>query len=355
MKSVLVLMTDSRWLAMRNTRWIPVSMLVVVLLLASAAMADAAGPPLCQSACATAIVPPNAVAGVASLGPFGITSGPRGSVWFGVGGAVDRIDQQGQISRYPVPASNPIPPFANAGIGWMTTDPSSGAVWFAERGVGRIGRIMPNGSITEFPLPKKTAVPMGIVFGPDGNLYVTEQGSNAIGRLNPTTGQTTEFPVPTPNSTTQSGALGPDGAIWFIERSAAKVGRMTLGGTFTEYALAPGSFPNRIVAGPDGNLWFTELNAGKLGRITASGVLSEFPVAGGPVGIAVGKDSQLYLDLFLGHGVARANLEGRVTAHWDLPGAVGNLLIATGFGLDIWVTDSVGGKIYRVTPYDLGR
>ena len=355
MKTVPVLMTESRWPAMRNIRWIPVSMLLAALMVANATMADATGPPLCQGACATAIVLPNAVAGVATLGPFGITSGPRGSVWFGVGGAVDRIDQQGQIFVYPVPATNPIPPFANAGIGWMTTDPSSGAVWFAERGVGKIGRIMPNGAITEFPLPERNAVPMGIVFGPDGNLYITEQGANAIGRLNPTTGQITEFPVPTPNSTTQSGALGPDGAIWFIERSAAKVGRMTLNGTYKEYALAPGSFPNRIVAGPDGNLWFTELNAGKLGRITTAGVLTEFPVAGGPVGIAVGKDGQLYLDLLFGHGVDRANLEGQVTGHWVLPGAVQTLLIATGFGLDIWVTDTLGAKIYRVTPYDLGR
>lgn len=79
----------------------------------------------------------------------------------------------------------------------------------------------------------------------------------------------------------QSGALGPDGAFWSIERSAAKVGRMTLDGAFTAYPLAPGAFPNRIVAGPDGALWFTELLAGKIGRITTGGVLTEFPIAGG--------------------------------------------------------------------------
>lgn len=353
---VFRLHTTHSWsLPVWKIRWLAISALLASLVSASVATAEADGPPLCQGVCATAIVPPNATVGVATLGPFGITSGPRGSIWFGVGGAVDRINQQGQISIYAIPAVNPVAPFANAGVGWMTTDPSSGAVWFAERGVGKIGRIMPNGGLTEFPLPEKAAVPMGIVFGPDGNLYITEQGANAIGRLNPTTGQTTEFPVPTANSTTQSGALGPDGAIWFIERSAAKVGRMTLGGTFTEYPLATGSFPNRIVAGPDGALWFTELFGGKLGRITTGGALTEYPIAGGPVGIAVGKDGQLYLDLLLGRGVDRVNLNGQVTGHWDLPGAVGPILITTGFGLDIWVTDTLGGKIYRVTPYDLGR
>jgi virginiamycin B lyase len=224
-----------------------------------------------------------------------------------------------------------------------------------ERDTGRIGRILPNGAMIEFALPTATAIPQGMVLAPDGNLYVTEQGANAIARLNPMTGQAVDLPVPTPNSTSQSGALGADGAIWFVERSAAKVGRVTLDGTFTEYPLAHGAFPNRIVAGPDGALWFTELRAGKIGRITTSGVLTEYPIAGGPVGITVGKDGQLYADLSSAGAIARVNLDGQVTGHWDLPGAVVTLQIATGFGLDLWVTDTFGGKIYRVTPYAVGR
>jgi len=214
---------------------------------------------------------------------------------------------------------------------------------------------MPNGAITEFSLPTVTALPQGIVLAPDGNLYVSEQAANAIARLNPATGQATDFPVPTPKSNSQSGTLGPDGAIWFVERSAAKVGRMTLEGSFTEYPLAPGAFPNRIVAGPDGALWFTELRAGKLGRITTDGALTEFPISGGPVGITVGKDGQLYVVLSNAGAVDRVNLEGQVTGHWELPGAVLPLLITTGFGLDIWVTNTFGGTLYRVTPYAVGR
>jgi virginiamycin B lyase len=235
----------------------------------------------------------------------------------------------------------------------MTTHPGN-SVWFAERGTGKIGRVTANGAITEFSLPTRNALPQGIVFAPDGNIYVSEQGANAIARLNPVTRQAIDLLVPTPNATVQSGALGPDGAVWFIERSADKVGRMTLDGRFTEYPLTPGSFPNRIVTGPDGALWFTELNANKVGRITTGGVLNEYPVAGGPVGITVGRDRQLYVDLFTARAVARVNLNGKVTGRWALPGAGGPLLITTGFGLDIWVTDTLGGKIYRLTPYATG-
>ena len=34
----------------------------------------------------------------------------------------------------------------------------------------------------------------------------------------------------------------------------------------------------------------------------------------------------------------------------SLQGTGGPLLITTGFGLDIWVTDTFGGKMYRFTP-----
>jgi virginiamycin B lyase len=288
------------------------------------------------------IVPPYAAA------PFGVTSGPLGSEWFSLDHSVARIDQQGQIRTYPVSDPN------EQDVGWMTRGPD-GSVWFAERDTGKVGQIGANGSMREYALPSADAVPQGIVFASDGNVYVTEQGSNAIARLNPVTGAATDISVPTPDSTTQSGALGPDGAIWFIERAAAKVGRMTLDGQFTEYPLAAGAFPNRIVVGPDGALWFTELRANKVGRITTAGQLTEYPIDGGPVGITVGKDGQLYVALFTPGAVARLNLAGDVTGEWSLPGAGGPLQIATGQGLDIWVTDTFGGNLYRVTPYAVGR
>jgi virginiamycin B lyase len=303
----------------------------------TAALADDT-PPLCQAGCVTEFVPP----GTGTHAPFGIAQGPLGSEWFADGAAntVDRISQQGTITAYPVPTPSATP-------GWVTVD-ESGNVWFAERSAGKIGRITPDGTITEFPLPSASSIPQGIVVAPDGNLYITEQGANAIARLDPATGQVTEFPVPTPAATPLGLALGSDGALWFVERSASKIGRMTLDGTFTEYPLAPGAFPNRIVAGPDGALWFTELLANKVGRITTTGDLTEYPVSGGPVGITVGKDSQLYVALFTTPGLDRVSLAGQVSGHWDLPGA---LQAASGTGLAIWVADTFGGKVYRITPY----
>jgi hypothetical protein len=87
----------------------------------------------------------------------------------------------------------------------------------------------------------------------------------------------------------------------------------------------------------------------------ASVAATEYPIVGGPVGITVGRDRQPYVDLSNAGAVARVNLDGQVTGQWALPGATLTLQLTTGFGLDIWVTDRFGGKVYRVTPYALGQ
>ena len=309
---------------------------------AVAPIGGAAGPKTCTKDCTTMFVPPYAAA------PFGVTKGPHGSEWFSLDHAVARIDQKGNITTYPVSDPN------EQDVGWMTRGPR-GTVWFAERDTGKVGSIRPDGTMREYALPSPDAVPQGIVFAPDHDVYISEQGSNAIARLDPDTGAVTDIPVPTPDSNAQSGVLGPDGAIWFVERNADQIGRMTLDGHFTEYPLAAGSFPNRIIVGPDHALWFTELLSSAVGRITTQGKLTEYPVDGGPVGITLGNDKQLYVALFFSAGVARIDMDGNVTGDWSLPNAGGPLQIATGHGNDIWVTDTFGGNLYKLTPYAGGH
>ncbi len=276
--------------------------------------------------------------------PFGVTAGPHGE-YVSLNTAIGRFDHNGNLTTYQIPSADPY-------AGWLTTD-LLGGIWISERDSGNMGRLAPNGSITEYPLPAgPDAVPQGSVVLPFGIVYVAEQGANAIARLNAWTGHVTEFPVPTPDATPLGLTLGPDAALYFTERSADKIGRMTLNGTFKEWSLEPGSFPNRIVTGPDHAIWFTELFGGKVGRISMDGTLTEYPVDGGPVGITVGTDHQLYVVLYLSGQVARVNLHGAVTGTWDLPGAVGPLQIATGRGSDLWVTDNNANTVFRLSARD---
>jgi virginiamycin B lyase len=276
-------------------------------------------------------------------GPFGVTAGPLGSEWFSLADGIARVDHQGTVHTYPVPTTDP-------NVGWLTAS-SSGAIWFSERGSGKVGRIEPNGAIREYQLPGQGQ--QGIVLPGNGDVYIAEQFSGDIARLDPATGHVTTYAVP--NDGDPLGlAVGADGAIWFTERAAARVGRMTLDGHFSEFPLTPGAFPNRIVRAQDGAIWFTELFGEKVGRITVDGQMTEYPVSGGPVGITAGKDGQLYVVLFQSDQLARVSLDGQVTGTWDLPGGAGPLQVATGTGLDLWVTDPFADLVFRVTPYAVG-
>ncbi len=66
--------------------------------------------------------------------------------------------------------------------------------------------------------------PEAIVSGPDGNLWLTEQGANKIARIT-TSGTLTEYTIPTAGAGLVGIALGPDGNIWFCENTTNKIGK----------------------------------------------------------------------------------------------------------------------------------
>jgi hypothetical protein len=155
-----------------------------------------------------------------------------------------------------------------------------GNLWFTEYGGNRIGRITPDGQLTEFALPTTLSRPNFITVGPDGNLWFTElvvdapgvSYPNRIGRITPD-GQLTEFALPYGSSSPRGITVGPDGNLWYVAEEGNRMGEIAADGTVTEIPLpSPGSQPYAIVMGPDGNLWYTELTSNRIGRL-APGVL----------------------------------------------------------------------------------
>jgi hypothetical protein len=102
------------------------------------------------------------------------------------------------------------------------------------------------GTITEFPA---TGASYGITAGPDGNLWFTESSTGNVGRITPN-GVVTEFTAHSGEGIT----AGPDGNLWFTD-PAGKIGRITTSGVVTEFSIhTQNSFPLGITTGPDGNL-----------------------------------------------------------------------------------------------------
>jgi virginiamycin B lyase len=90
--------------------------------------------------------------------------------------------------------------------------------------------------------------------GTDGNLWFDEW-MGRVGRMTPT-GSYTEYTMSTSNAEMAGIAAGPDGNVWFTEGGiGTRVGFITMAGVVKE--LPPlHRIPSGITAGPDGNMWF---------------------------------------------------------------------------------------------------
>jgi streptogramin lyase len=138
------------------------------------------------------------------------------------------------------------------------------------------------------------ARPLGIVTGPDGNLWFTESGLDRIGRITPA-GVVTEFSVGiTPGSQPSEITIGADGNLWFTEQGGGRIGRITPNGLVTEFESA---VANGIAGGSDGSVWFTNRARGFVSRITPAGIVTQFgPFSNSNTGqITAGSDGSLWL------------------------------------------------------------
>jgi streptogramin lyase len=249
------------------------------------------------------------------------------------------------ITEYPLPTPGTSP-------GGIVAGPD-GNLWFTEQN-GGIGRITPVGQVTEFHTGiSPDSEPLEITAGPDGNLWFTEE-SGAIGRITPD-GTVTEFRAGlTPDGDPHGITAGPDGNVWFTEFGGA-VGRITPGGTITEFraGLPDSSAPKDITSGPDGNLWFTDVD-GSIGRITPAGVITEFSTgllfSGEHGGITAGPDGNLWFTAQFGQ-VGRITTAGAVT-EFSTGITPGSRLGAITVGPDgnLWFAEGVGDRVGQSTP-----
>ena len=285
----------------------------------------------------------------ASQGVVGIVAGPDHAVWFAEFGAnkIGRMATDGGVTEYPVSGS----PFG------IVVGPD-GALWFTEQNGNTIGRVSTGGSVREFPLPTTLHDPAYIAAGPDKALWFTAidestQG-DTIGRI-ALDGGASEFlaPASIAAATIDDGiTAGPDGALWFTESGANTIVRMSTDGGVTEYPVTtPEAQPSLITLGPDGALWFVELGANQVGRITTDGGLIEYPVAASALlqGITTGPDGQMWISGNAPSSLYRVTLAGTVTP-FSVPFEVAGGLqgLATGSDGNLWLAN--GSVIDRVVP-----
>jgi virginiamycin B lyase len=170
-----------------------------------------------------------------------------------------------------------------------------GALWFTEN--DGIGRIALDGRISLFHVPGMVQMSAatassvaacycysGIALGPDGNAYFAER--HAIGRVT-TSKQISTLPIKPDIGPPQSLILGPDRNLWFVvapedERAYGDIiVRITLSGHVTMFQPKPRMIVHGMAAGNDGNIWLTVAYPHEIARMTTNGrVISQYLIHG---------------------------------------------------------------------------
>ncbi|HET8954895.1 MAG TPA: hypothetical protein VFN18_04470 [Solirubrobacterales bacterium] len=230
-----------------------------------------------------------------------LVAGREGALWGTRGNEVDRIALSGEVTRFPLPRENEKVgriAVAEDGTLWFT-------VWARETAKGRafgkayVVRMQPDGSMTRFslrgPAHQRHEPPGSIVSGPGGAIWFTDPAFGQVGRLTPD-GKLTEFRV-----RLRPEVLAPDGSgsLWFIGYGGA--GKISAGGEVRElrtgnfYGLTIGSAYG-AVGGPEGDLWFIG-GATRVMRLTPSGHLTVVRGPGAPAAmhIALGPEGSIWV------------------------------------------------------------
>jgi virginiamycin B lyase len=157
--------------------------------------------------------------------------------------------------EYEMPGPNRMP--------WSAHPANDGTFWIPYYGrANKIGHLDPvSGKIEEFPVPNMgTAAIHSAVPAPDGSVWITEQGSNKLGRWDPKTKTITEYQDDWGKHTIQVEA---DGTVW----STGGLTRFDLEtGKFTHIADVPTAYG--IALDKNGNVWFAELKRdGRIGEV----------------------------------------------------------------------------------------
>ncbi len=281
----------------------------------------------------------------------GVVVGADGAVWAGLEARNkdnSRVDWVGRLQDGKWTwVTDRLPGF----ITFMTLG-VDGAIWFTGTNgyAGSMGRLEPNGKITEISLGSPTPDDFDdkgarlfeprqrfgwgeIISCSDGRLWVSGKRAAVMMSVGPD--GVRRYPMPSginPQHLTE----GPDNALWFTsnwnERSGSKsVGRMDFDGALRQYAL-PGyaagpvtmgdALAADIVAGSDGYLWLAESERARLSVMSTAGEIMNRidlqPVNAygqGPGAITAGPDGALWVTggLFAPNYVVRVDIHGSQT------------------------------------------
>jgi virginiamycin B lyase len=280
--------------------------------------------------------------------PAGLVAGPDGAAWFTESGAdkIGRLTPDGELSEITLAAgAEPVD---------ITVDRQGTDLWFTEPGSNAVARLPLNGTPTSFSISSvlPNYFPWSIAAGSDGALWFTPGTfSDYVGRVTQD-GHVSSFDV---NGWVDVVAAGPDGTLWLATTdingtTGYYLGQLSTSGTYSNPVNVDPIRPTCITVGPDGALWFGGIDDNNsddwIGRLTTGGQLSQYAIGSGgypATDITTEPNGDVWFTR-ANHQLGRLTPDGQLTLY-PLPSYLAPGSIAVGPDGNIWFTDGNTGVV----------
>jgi len=152
-------------------------------------------------------------------GPYGITTTPNGTVYFAslAGSYIAKINPIKNDSAIVIE-----PPTSDQGARRVWSD-SQGKIWVSEWNAGKLGMYNPaNNKWKEWKLPGNNPMPYAVYADKKDVVWLTDFGSNAFIRFDPTKEIFTEIKIPSAGANVRQ-ILGVPDEVWGTESGTDKI------------------------------------------------------------------------------------------------------------------------------------
>ena len=209
----------------------------------------------------------------------------------------------------------------------------NGPVWFTAQGTGQLGKLDPKtGNKTYIQLGNDTrtnmngSAPHGVILGPDGGVWITDEFLKAIVRVDPNTHEIKKFPLPEniTNNKLNTATFDKSGVLWFTDRSGY-YGKLDPAKGVVQVWTAPrGAGPYGITTTPDGSVYFNSWTGNYTAKIdlkTGNLTILEPPTKESqPRRIWSDSKGQLWITEWAAGNLAKYDPATDKWKEWKLPG-----------------------------------
>jgi len=234
--------------------------------------------------------------------------------------------------------------------------PDGGTVYFTAQHSGQLGILDPASGRVDVVSLGPGVAPHGVIVGPDGGVWITDGGRNAIVRVDPANHEVRRWPLPADaaDANLNTATFDRRGRVWFTGQ-AGYYGRLDpASGQMSVWKAPRGPGPYGICTTPSGDVYFASLAGNYIAKVdldTGTATVLEPPVREqGARRVWSDSRGRVWVSFWNTGQVAVYDPRSSAWREWPLPGSAHAYAVWVDPADRVWLSDWSTGSLVRFDP-----